>query len=97
MYTIMIHQVGEGGEVHELTIPHKDANFGSTDIPCPHCERRPLETQKVGTAVMDKGNTYVAVGCLHCGKHVGTVKHIPHTIFGVEEDLSMLEGRPRVY
>lgn len=63
---------------------------------CPHCKATPFRARGNG---MQRGHdTYTAdATCVDCGKFVGRLVVTMNTLFGLDEDEAMLNGRPRVY
>lgn len=45
----------------------------------------------------DHDTHYADAHCLACSAHIGTIEVTVSTIFGIEEDESVLNGRVRVY
>ena len=66
------------------------------DTECPFCSK-PLRVQGAGNRIGGR-DYYSARGyCADCGQHVGEIRAYVSTIFGLEEDERVLNGRPRVY
>jgi len=64
---------------------------------CPSCER-PLFVRGDGRRVSRCDRYYVARGyCTECDALVGEIRAYPATLFGIEEDERVLNGRTRVY
>ncbi len=83
-------------------LPHADAaRVYVGELPkCPLCK----ETHPEGLPVAGKGNhteghdTFAArAHTLCCGGEIGILRAVVSTIFGIEEDRRVLNGRARVY
>jgi len=90
--------VTDSGERLSMREPYPDAGHvvpsKDIDTPCPHCEL-PLQARcPVFTTGHDtmRGRAVCA-----CGEGVGTLTVKVETIFGIEEDNRVLNGRCRVY
>ena len=92
----------EDGDFHPMQAypPFADAKFIKvTKGICPECNTELEIAGARGSSVeMDEGRlTYAAALCTSCNAHVGTIKVIRETLFGLEEDNAVLFGRARVY
>jgi hypothetical protein len=71
---------------------------GTVDGACPGCGCDPFAVQTEPAQSFDDRTLRAGSRCTRCGDPVGWVYVDKPTIFGAEEDRSMLvEGRPRVY
>ena len=50
-----------------------------------------------GTVERGRDSIEASAGCVRCGKTVGKILLEFDTVFGLEEDLAVLRGRPRTY
>lgn len=84
------------GTTHEGREPHHGAPFVEVPIPCPHCAE-PLQAQGVGE--QEHGHDFIASAarCGRCRREIGRIRVTFSTIFGLEEDAAVLQGRCRVY
>lgn len=81
---------------HACTMPYDGADhvLSSVALPCG------CETRKIGGRGMtlESRDTYRAkAGCMVCGADVGTLRVEVSTVFGIEEDERVLNGRCRVH
>jgi hypothetical protein len=76
----------------------EDELAAHADMPCPHC-KQPLrilgEGRDIGGFDYYKAKGHCALA--KCGKYVGEVRAYVSTIFGLEEDERVLNGRWKVY
>lgn len=74
-----------------------DGRVGIAAGACPGCKAEPFRVQGGNRRIHDR-ETYVADGrCVDCGDAVGYIYARVETVFGLEEDRNVLEGRERVY
>lgn len=67
------------------------------ECPCPHCKASPLLARGTGIRSHDHDTYYADAVALCCGKPIGRMSTTVSTIFGIEEDERVLNGRARVY
>jgi hypothetical protein len=84
-----------GGRVITATRPHEGAQAVDTSETCPTCSE-PLRAFGGDTA-HDYDTYSAAAFCLACRNRIGTIKVKVSTLFGIEEDIAVLNGRCRVY
>lgn len=70
---------------------------GTVDGACPGCERTPFLVKGHGAQRHGERTLRAGVRCVDCGDPVGYVYARIGTIFGLEEDERVLNGRARVY
>lgn len=88
----------DGGTRIEAQVPFHGATRVEVGTPCPSCEREaPLKL--VGKGTPERGHdTYTCrAEALCCGATLGKLIVTMSTIFGLEEDERVLNGRCRVY
>lgn len=85
------------GVTHKAPIPG-DRPHLELDMACPRCAApAPLRVAGKGRHI-ESHDTYAADGfALCCRAPIGTIRTVVETLFGLEEDEAVLEGRPRVY
>ena len=64
---------------------------------CPSCKATGAEVRGQGIERHDHDTYYAQALCLSCGERIGTLETTVSTIFGIEEDRAVLQGRARVY
>lgn len=84
------------GKRHEVQVPFLGCDFVIVDGACPHCEAEPFKAQGRGMS-HDHDTYYAQARCLGCDKAVGQIELHVSTVFGIEEDERVLNGRCRVY
>lgn len=85
-----------GGRTLAAKRPHKESDHVLVDAACPACAE-PLRVRGRGNHV-ESHDTYAATAhCVACGAALGTIRVRVSTIFGIEEDERILNGRMRVY
>jgi hypothetical protein len=68
------------------------------DVACPGCKASPTKVAGVKGTMTHNHDTYRAdAGCLECQAPMGHLETKVDTIFGIEEDRAVLNGRCRVY
>lgn len=89
----------EDGAEHEAAAPpDKGAPVVSIDAACPGCgARSPIEVAGKGIERHDDRVYYARAFHVGCGTRLGVLCVEVDTIFGIEEDQRVLNGRPRVY
>lgn len=76
---------------------HPQADHVVVQAACPKCEDEPLRVRGEGNHI-ESHDTYAARAlCVACGTELGTIRARMSTIFGIEEDERVLNGRARVY
>ena len=86
------------GVRHAASLPYNGADCVEVDVRCPVCmQEGPIRV--VGDGIADRTHDEYRAHARHrgCGKHVGRLIAHVSTIFGIEEDERVLNGRPRVY
>jgi hypothetical protein len=75
-------------------LPYPTATFVEVDFPCSGCGSK----QVAGGTPTRGHDTYTAPAvCVDCRAACGTLVATVSTLFGIEEDERVLNGRPRVY
>lgn len=89
--------IGES-EFH-ATIPFDGADHVVVDgMACPACANpAPLKVRGGGIESRDHDSETAIATALCCGAPVGQLWVTFSTVFGIEEDRAVLNGRPRVY
>lgn len=65
---------------------------------CPRCKAKGPVRVAGKNLRIESHDTYASDGlALCCMKRLGTIRAVMSTIFGLEEDERVLNGRPRVY
>jgi hypothetical protein len=64
---------------------------------CPLCKRINWRAQGVGPQDTGHDTVESACKCVECGEIVGRIRVRMSTIFGLEEDARVINGRCRVY
>lgn len=84
--------------VLDAELPYPHADHVTADMFCPSCKAAaPLKVSGKGNHI-ESHDTYAARAvALCCRKEIGTIRATMSTIFGVEEDERVLNGRARVY
>lgn len=87
------------GKTRSATLPedYENAEYVTVSGTCPHCGVEPFNVRGGGIMSKDHDSKYAEASCLACGKHVGRMRVRFDTIFGIEEDERVLNGRYRVY
>ena len=82
----------------DLPVPPEGQKYILAErVECGKCGRRPMRII-CGEAHIHSYDEYEArAACGHCGGGCGKVIVRVRTLFGLEEDRAVLEGRPRVY
>lgn len=66
-------------------------------VACPHCKRDPVIAGGSGITHHDHDTYHAQARCLSCGGKLGEMRTKVSTIFGIDEDEAVLNGRARVY
>ena len=93
-------KVGLRVDERTLVAQSTDSQAATFDVPCPHCGVRPLRARGRGIHAREHAAyvAYVAdADCVVCSKPVGVLRVEVSTIFGIDEDERVLNGRCRVY
>lgn len=77
--------------------PHADAEYVIARGACPKCSASPWRACGSGDQRVGHDTLSAACRCLECGAIVGEIVVTMDTIFGIEEDRRVLNGRCRVY
>jgi hypothetical protein len=77
--------------------PHDQSTFVEVNAACPRCKIEPMQVQGNGNSIESRDTYRADARCLACGETVGTLRVKVSTIFGIEEDDRVLNGRCRVY
>jgi hypothetical protein len=78
--------------------PYEGADHVRSDIPCPACgASAPSSVRGAGVDVRGHDSEEAPAVALCCGATLGRIVVTYSTIFGIEEDRAVLNGRPRVY
>jgi len=81
----------------EATRPFEGSDFVEAKTDCPHCKASaPIKVQG-GESFHDHDTYTCAAFCVGCKGSLGKMKVQVDTIFGIEEDNRVLNGRWRVY
>lgn len=91
--------IGDGEDARSIIarLPYENADHVVLDESCPNCEHEPCRVRGRGTQ-WHGHDTHYAVGfALCCNAQLGRIEVKVSTIFGIEEDRRVLEGRHRVY
>jgi hypothetical protein len=80
-------------------LPYDAAEFVLVaDLPvCPRCGVGLKVAGRAGTEHHDHDTYYAEAGCVGCGATLGELQAKVSTIFGIDEDEAVLNGRCRVY
>lgn len=98
------------GQTFHCTLPNEGAKFvylgrrsdravshlKPEQCPCCRSEMPRIQGQGPKTTTDHDAQDPNAI-CLECGEHVGTLRAVFDTIFGIDEDRDVLNGRCRVY
>ena len=87
--------VFSGGRAIEAKRPPESSKVVETDETCPEC-KEPLRVYG-GDTTQDHDTYSAPAYCWACRSEIGTIKVRVQTIFGIEEDNAVLNGRCRVY
>jgi hypothetical protein len=78
--------------------PCDSGRYGLVDGACPGCGANPFLIAGTGAHRQSDDRTLRAGGrCVKCGDAVGYIYATTNTLFGLEEDERVLNGRARVY
>ena len=85
------------GKIFPAQLPHAMADFVLVeDCVCPNCNGS-LKARGDGNVTHDFDTYYAFAHCVCCGGAVGQLQTKVNTIFGIDEDNAVLNGRARVY
>ena len=94
---VTIHMHGDGGS-HAARLPYSGADHVLADLACPACKAAaPIQVRGRGITSRDHDTYYADAEHQGCGALLGRMHTKVDTIFGVEEDERVLNGRARVY
>ena len=78
-------------------LPHDGAVAVDVELACPGCKVEPMAV-RTDEREIEGHDTYVGTAyCCACKTVVGQLRVKMSTVFGLEEDERVLNGRPRVY
>ena len=77
--------------------PHGQSTFVEVNTICPRCKSEPLQVQGDNNSIESRDTYRADARCLSCGETIGVLRVRVSTIFGIEEDGRVLNGRCRVY
>jgi hypothetical protein len=84
------------GPARKCTLAFREADHADAEGACPACGVEPFGV--VGKNMHHTFDTYIADGhCTACKAHVGELRVKVNTLFGIDEDEAVLNGRCRVY
>ena len=87
-----------GEELRTAALEFPTAEFVTVDGCCPLCKADPFHVSgKAGTTHKERDSIKQEAVCRSCDKVIGHVRVTFDTIFGIEEDERVLNGRCRVY
>ncbi len=90
-----------GGKVYPAMLPQPSAEYVVVHLPAgvhDSCRDADRIIMVSGGDTTHDHDTYTAPAwCRTCDEHVGTIRVKVSTIFGIEEDARVLNGRCRVY
>ena len=79
-------------------LPYSGAPFVETEGSCLICETTPLQIRgNAREQLVEHDRITAPAHCSFCLGHVGKLVVVFSTIFGLEEDARILNGRARVY
>lgn len=78
-------------------LPYPTAQHVDVSGACPKCDASPWRAQGAGDRQRGHDTIDERCRCLECGAIVGRIVVTVDTIFGIEEDERVLNGRCRVY
>lgn len=87
------------GNVYKLKPDEGSTTIGTKET-CPHCNTENVRVKGTGQSIDPNSprDTYRADAvCDSCGEPVGVLRVKMDTLFGIEEDERVLNGRARVY
>lgn len=93
---IAIHIEGET-EPREASLPDRSSSFVVASGACPLCRHAPLHASGSGEQVTGHDTITSACVCRTCDKRIGSIVVTMDSLFGIEEDRRVLNGRCRVY
>lgn len=96
-HTVMVHGADDVEPGPIYTALFDEGQLLVPGVHCPHCSEELAVKGFLGCVVEKTHDTFVAVYCVACEHHVGTARYELPSIFGREEDLTILGGRARVY
>ena len=86
------------GDRYAAKVPFDGASYVEVDIRCPMCaEEGPIRVQGLGISERTHDEYRATALHLECDRPIGRLIAQVSTIFGIEEDERVLNGRPRVY
>lgn len=78
-------------------LPYNGCAHVEAEGACPHCNEQPFLARCPSIDRHDYDTFYGQAHCVKCGARVGEMRATVSTIFGIDEDDCVLNGRPRVY
>jgi hypothetical protein len=91
--SITVHTLGN---TYKAKRPHATADYVVIRT-CPKCEVEPCRVQGGGVTHHDHDTYFSRAICLACEADIGEIRTKVETMFGIEEDNAVLNGRCRVY
>lgn len=88
------YSTGSGRDVVEIRV---DSDGIATIATCPACKASPARVGGAGITGNDHDHYFADGRCMVCDAPIGIIETKISTIFGIDEDEAVLEGRPRVY
>jgi hypothetical protein len=89
------------GTRRDARLPHEQADHVRVEGACPSCKTCNDDTfrciGKASAQRVDHDTITAPALALCCGAEVGKLVVTMNTLFGIEEDRAVLNGRPRVY
>ena len=86
------------GPVRKARVPFDGADHCIVEGECPHCHAAPFKAAGVRGSMVRGHDTYTShAGCVGCKVVTGRLVVTVDTLFGIEEDERVLNGRCRVY
>lgn len=93
-----VHFHPNEGPRRKAVAPHEGAAYVVVEGACPHCKAEPFNAAGVQGTLTRGHDTYTAdAGCVGCKVVTGKLIITVNTLFGIEEDERVLNGRCRVY
>ena len=86
-----------GGKVYIARRPFPECEYVEVPGEAPHCDGITLQVKGDGDVVTGYDTYTVDALCARCKEPVGILVTTVKTLFGIEEDRRVLNGRCRVY
>jgi hypothetical protein len=95
---VKIHFHPADGAKRKASLPFPEADHAVVEGECPHCHATPFKAAGVRGSMVKTFDTYVSdAGCVGCKAVTGKLVVTVNTLFGIEEDERVRQGRCRVY